>query len=937
MLQTKNKDKVLGRNTSGVAVAAPLSLGRARMVLGVVAAAVAAVTLSVATAQATTGHAVTGTFGTPFSTDPGGFNCCGSPAGVAVRQSTGDVFATDPSHADSGGAARVEQFDGSGAFQAEFPIDPAFYSSPQAIAQAIAIDPNGSGALYVGATDNATSQGTVLKYALDGTFQYALVPDAGTTLNPGAVAVDPASGDVYVGGGDGGGAPIVEVFDNAGAFQNSFDGAANGNDGPLGGVGSIAVDGSSRVYVTDTGKNRVDRFSSAGAFQATVASGGTLADGSPFVTFGALAADPVSDEIYVVENGNRVESFTAGGAAHQDVFSAGANVTGVAVNAGSDTLFLADQGQTQGLIAAPFVGSTVTTLGSTGVDATSATLEGTIDSGGIDTNYFFEYGTDANYGTSTNGGPAGSGNGAVPVADLASGLLPNTKYFFRLVGANADGSGAIFGETRTFTTATAPPIVGDASASDIKPDGATINGTINPQGSSTTYAVEYGTTLSYGASEPGASPLEGQGDQPAPLVLTGLAPGTEYHYRLVADNNTGGVQTGVDHTFTTAPAAPAGALAVTAVTANLTGTVNPQGQPAQYQFEYGETTSYGTMTPKRSAGSGSGDTTVGTLVGGLKPSTTYHVRVIAIDTATNVTTTGVDGTFTTNPAALVTTGAVSGVATTQATFSGDADTHGLGGTYRFYVESSTSTYMSSTAPATIAAAGHVTGALTDLLPGETYTVRLAVESSGYTAVGDAVTFTTAPLAPVSPPAPPTTVENPYGCVRPVLNAYNKHPKPGDTITVTGTDLGVAGVVALGGATIRPSSWSATSFAFVVPDDAKGSLPLTINCGKASNTVAVQMFQAPSNTFTTKKKVKGSTATLTLKVPGPGDVTVRGAGVKTAKRHVGKAGTYTVRATLSASGKKSLRRHGRLARTLRVSFRPNGGTVATKSATVTFRR
>ena len=69
--------------------------------------------------------------------------------------------------------------------------------------------------------------------------------------------------------------------------------------------------------------------------------------------------------------------------------------------------------------------------------------------------------------------------------------------------------------------------------------------------------------------------------------LTGLTPGTTYHFRVSADNGTGGVQHGVDQTFTTAPATPAGASSVTAVTANLTGVVNPHGSPTTYHFEYG--------------------------------------------------------------------------------------------------------------------------------------------------------------------------------------------------------------------------------------------------------------------------------------------------------------------------------------------------------------
>jgi hypothetical protein len=937
----KDKDKVLGRITSGAAVAVPSTPGRTRtvgFVAGLVVAVLAALALSVAPAWATTAHVVTANFGSPGSNDLGGFPP-GSPSAVVVDQASGDLFVIDPAHTDAGGglAPRVQRFAADGTPEAEFPIDATQYTGPQTIA----IDPDNGGALYVGAYD-LIGNGVVLKYDLDGTAGGTLTPAADTSFNPAALAVDPSNGEVYVGASDTGtGAQIVEVFDHEGTWLRSLDGRDD-EDSPFANVTALAVDGSSRLYVTDVGKTRVDRFSSTGDFELTVVNGNDRG-----VTVGALAADPTNDELYVVENNSQVEYFSAGGASHLDVFNPfGAFITGVAVNGGDGTdpldrtVYLADNGQSLGLIATPADGPTVTTTGSSAVGATSATLEGTIDpAGGSNVTYRFEYGLDGvNYGSSTDDTPVSS---AGPVSATPTGLLPNSDYHFRIVGTNQETGATVYGGDATFHTDPAPPVVDGAPpfASDIKVDGARINGTVDPRGTMTNYSVEYGTDTTYGSSAPGGQ-LEGQGDQPAIVDLTGLAPDTEYHYRIVADNGIGGVQHGADATFRTAPATPAGASSVSAVAATLVGTIRLGGHATKYRFEWGDA-NYGHLTDERDAPGGTGLVTVTDKIDGLTPGTKYHVRVIARDTVTNVTTTGVDGTFTTDPAAIAVTGDVTGVTPTQATFAGDADTHGLAGTYRFYVESSTSTYTSSTEPVTIPPGGGpvtVSGALTDLLPGQTYTVRFTVQSSGYTAFGDAVTFSTPEQPPVLPPPPPPTVADPYGCAAPVLKAYNSHPRPGDAITIAGTDLGVGGTVALGDRTVTPTSWSATSVSIVVPDDAKGSLPLTINCGKASNTIAIQMYQAPSNRFTTPKgKVKGSTATVTLKVPGPGDITVRGAGLKTVKRHVGKAGTYSVKATLSTSGKKSLRRHKRLPRTLHVSFKPNGGTTVTKRVKVTFRR
>ena len=409
----------------------------------VLAAAVAALVLAVAPAQATTGHVSTSTFGVQGGNDPGGFAFGISPYGVAVNASDGHVFATDPSHTDSNGlpVPRVEEFDASGAFQAEFPIDATLYNTPLAIA----VDPNGSGAVYVSAY-TATSQGVVLKYSPTGAFQYALVPDADTTFNPTAVTVDPSSGDVYVAATDAtSGTAVVEVFGDTGTFQSSFDGSS-GNDSALAAIGSIAVDGAGNVYVTDVGKSRVDRFSTAGAFQATVVNGNARA-----VAPGALAVDSSTDELYIVENSSQVEVFAAGGTDHEDTFSSGGfGVTGVSVNSASGTVYLTDSAQALGLIATPFAGPTVVSTPASSVTSTTATVNGTVNPEGIAADHHFEYGTDANYGNSTAGGSVGSGTTADPVSDQLTDLTPNTTYHYRVVGSNANG--AVHGADRTFTT-----------------------------------------------------------------------------------------------------------------------------------------------------------------------------------------------------------------------------------------------------------------------------------------------------------------------------------------------------------------------------------------------------------------------------------------------------------------------------------------------------
>jgi hypothetical protein len=938
-----SKDMVLGRNTSGVAQATPVTYRRVagRASLGAIAVALMllAAGLMASSALAATGHYSSGVLGSGPANDPGTFNN-GGPAGVAVEQVSGDVFVSDPGHTDSGGAPapRIERFDSSGAPQSEFPIDPG-YSSPGPLA----IDPGGPD-LYVGAVDNNTFQGAVLKYSTTGTLDYALdASTSGTALaNPVAIAVDPTDGTVYASAIDNNsGGPVIDVFDAAGAYQSTISGTSAPN-GFFGGIASLAVDGQSRLYVADSAFNTVERYDSTGAtHQATVddgSRGGTL----------RVGADSSNDEIYVVEAGvsaNVVSWFSAGGADRLETFGTFVigSGTGVAVNQTSGTVYVSDGGSFAVQQFATFSGPTVTADPAASIDPNSETLNGTINPEGVQSSYHFEWSTDYSYSTIGGDFDAGNGSADVPVTDTAFNLTPNTTYHLRLAGYNTDGPNAfrfIYSPDRTFTTAPAPPLVDTTGATPVTVDGATLIGSINPQGSDSTVSFEYGLTTAYGTTTTPESiaGVNVQVDTPVAAVpITGLQPGTTYHYRLNADNGTGGVQNGPDQTFTTAPAAAAGASSVTAVSAALTGAVNAPTVATTYVFEYGLTSGYGTTTDPKNVAAGTGATTYTANIVKLTPGTTYHVRVVAIDQATGARTEGADGTFTTNPAPLATTGAVSGVGTDRATFSGTVDTNGLGGTFQFVIDSSTSTYLGHTDPKPVTA-GRVSDSLTGLLPGQTYTVRIAVTSSGATTLGDTVTFSTPPVPPVAPPAPPpASSANPYGCATPTLAAYNKHPKPGDTITVLGADLGVGGSVVLGADTLTPTSWGVTGFTVTLPDDAKGTLPLTINCGKVSNTIAIAMYQAPSNTITASGKVKGTTATVKVKVPGPGSISIRSGHVKTATKHASKATSYSIKVTLNATAVKSLKKHKRLTVSLSVRFTPTGGTTGTKTVKVTFKR
>ncbi|MGC1852822.1 MAG: fibronectin type III domain-containing protein, partial [Solirubrobacterales bacterium] len=85
---------------------------------------------------------------------------------------------------------------------------------------------------------------------------------------------------------------------------------------------------------------------------------------------------------------------------------------------------------------------------------------------------------------------------------------------------------------------------------------ATLKAEINPEGLATTYRFEYGTSTSYGQQTPELAVGSDSSLHEVTRLLSGLQPGTTYHYRVVA-TNTDGPNQGPDRSFTTfAPFVP---------------------------------------------------------------------------------------------------------------------------------------------------------------------------------------------------------------------------------------------------------------------------------------------------------------------------------------------------------------------------------------------
>ncbi len=144
------------------------------------------------------------------------------------------------------------------------------------------------------------------------------------------------------------------------------------------------------------------------------------------------------------------------------------------------------------------------------------------------TNYWFQYGTTTSYGLQTGTHSAGSSTSDKHVSAGLSGLVAGTTYHFRLVAQNSGGT--TNGQDQMFTTSAAnAPKVTTAAASGIGAKTATVNGTVNPNGASTTYWFQYGTTTGYGLQTGSHGAGGGTSDQHVSANLSGLVAGTTYH------------------------------------------------------------------------------------------------------------------------------------------------------------------------------------------------------------------------------------------------------------------------------------------------------------------------------------------------------------------------------------------------------------------------
>lgn len=193
---------------------------------------------------------------------------------------------------------------------------------------------------------------------------------------------------------------------------------------------------------------------------------------------------------------------------------------------------------------------TVTSSSSSNLVIGGATFNAGVRPGFGPTVVYFVYGPTTGYGKATIPvGPFPGDDIEHDVSIPVSSLIANTVYHFRVVAVNF--AGVSYGPDETFETPGLPE-VGTALASNVSRTGATLDGQVNPRHTATTYSFEYGTTPAYGSRVAGSGSVGSDAVfHQVSASLGNLAPGTTYHFRLVATNALGSAA-GPDHSFTTA-------------------------------------------------------------------------------------------------------------------------------------------------------------------------------------------------------------------------------------------------------------------------------------------------------------------------------------------------------------------------------------------------
>jgi len=290
---------------------------------------------------------------------------------------------------------------------------------------------------------------------------------------------------------------------------------------------------------------------------------------------------------------------------------------------------------------------------------------------------------------------------------------------------------------------------------------ATLNGTVDPAGLTTTWYFQYGTTTNYGSTTATNALGSTSNALSVASLITGLTPATLYHFKLVAANNAG-TNSSPDLAFTTPVLAPIVSTqpvgAVTANSATLNASVNPGNGATTCYFQYGVTTNYGSFTATNSLPASLNTVAVSNPISGLLPGTVYHARAVAANSSGTVT--AADTSFTTAalpPVAL--TQAATGITSSSATLNASINPGGAA-TSCYFQYGLTTNYGNFTATNALSAGSNplaVSSAISGMPPGTLYHFRIVALNSVGTSIGADAQFATLIVPPGAVTLPATSL------------------------------------------------------------------------------------------------------------------------------------------------------------------------------------
>lgn len=360
----------------------------------------------------------------------------------------------------------------------------------------------------------------------------------------------------------------VQIYSSAGTLLDEVT-CAGCPGGLFGQPGSVAVDASGNLYVADTNPDRVVKLTPSGgsyAFGSLVQSGRGA---------GAVAVDPGSGDILVGDmpggNGFHVVAYDSSGTQFDD-FGAGmfpdvsAGGYGVlsayqmAVNGNTHKLYVGSADKFYAFEKTTIPAPSATIEPATSIGQQGSTLNATVNAKGHATlQCQFEYTDESDF--LANGFSAAShapcslspaGKADVTLSGRASGLSPSSAYRYRITVTS--NGGTVSSDDEAFETLPElPPLVTTEAAQTVTQTAAKLKAKVNPQGGTVSNChFEFGTSISYGTNLSCLTPPNGAStDVSETRSLTGLSPGTTYHYRLVVTTNAG-TDEGDDVEFTTA-------------------------------------------------------------------------------------------------------------------------------------------------------------------------------------------------------------------------------------------------------------------------------------------------------------------------------------------------------------------------------------------------